>query len=175
MNSKSCEICHVDMVKKPKETHVAWAKRRFCSHRCNGRSMKPVINDEARFWSMVDKTENCWLWQGALRRGYGQYRLWGRSWGVHQIAYKLLRGEIPETMTIDHLCRVKNCVNPEHMELVTGGENTRRANATRTHCKRGHEFTPENTVQLPLGRGCRTCRLETSRRWNARHRQLNTI
>jgi hypothetical protein len=74
---------------------------------------------------------------------------------------------------LDHLCRVRHCVNPEHLEPVTPGENTRRSpihisviRAARTHCKQGHEFTPENTYRHGPGlrwRSCRACGADRKR------------
>ena len=93
---------------------------------------------------------------------------------VHRIMYRLFRGEIDPELTLDHLCRVRNCVNPDHLEEVTHGENISRGNpswkqnAAKTHCKRGHEFTAENTYRKlnwagSRSRSCRACEL-------ARHR-----
>lgn len=119
-----------------------------------------------RFWARVEKTETCWLWLGASSlNGYGRFSIAGRMFGAHRYAWTLLRGEIPEGLVIDHLCRVRHCVNPEHMEVVSPKVNTLRglgptaANALKTHCGRGHAYTPENTRVGPEGsRHCRTCR-----------------
>ena len=82
---------------------------------------------EERFWANVDRSESCWLWTGSLSRGYGQVMMHGRMVRAHRYAYELLVGSIPTGLTIDHLCHVKNCVNPAHLEPVTQSENMRRA------------------------------------------------
>ena len=69
----------------------------------------------------------CWCWQASRnRKGYGQYSIKGRPVLAHRWAYEQLRGPIPDGMHIDHLCRVRHCVNPEHMEPVTPAENFHR-------------------------------------------------
>lgn len=112
-----------------------------------------------RFWAKVQMTDTCWIWTASVTsRGYGTYWLGGRSQLVHRLAFEALTGPIPDGLTIDHLCRVKRCINPDHLEAVTSAENTRRAYADVTHCLRGHEFTPENTIhKRDRGRNCRTC------------------
>lgn len=83
---------------------------------------------EARFWAKVDKTETCWLWTAAIRRrsGYGVFSHQARTMLAHRFAYELLVGPIPDGLVIDHLCRVRHCVNPDHLEPVTQRENLRR-------------------------------------------------
>lgn len=117
-----------------------------------------ILND--RFWAKVAKDEqtDCWLWTGAVNsRGYGQWGVSGLSRSTHRVAYEALVGAIPEGLTIDHLCRVKTCCNPAHLEPVTIGENTRRARALITVCPQGHEYTPENTI-VKKGTSSRSCR-----------------
>lgn len=116
----------------------------------------------------AEGTDGCWLWTGGKNpNGYG--RVFDKGAGAlrqaHRLVYERLVGPIPEGLQLDHLCRVRNCVNPEHLEPVTARENTIRGdtgpgrNARKTHCMRGHEFTPENTRIRPNGsRMCRTCR-----------------
>lgn len=110
----------------------------------------------------IDKTSSpagCWLWTGHIN-GSGYGTMGGRS--VHRLVYIELVGPIPDGLQLDHLCRIRNCVNPAHLEPVTAAENVRRGdgpggrNARKTHCKNGHTLTPEN-VYIRRGRNCRIC------------------
>lgn len=105
----------------------------------------------------------CIVWTGHVRdSGYATIQHEGRKQLVHRVAYKLVVGPIPDGYEVDHLCFVRHCVNPSHLEAVTPLVNTRRAergNAQKTRCVHGHEFTPENTrVDPKTGRRmCRQC------------------
>lgn len=121
------------------------------------------------FWNKVEPEPmtGCWLWNGSINNGYGRVWLGGKApLLVHRVAYSVLVGPIPEGLTIDHLCRQPSCVNPAHLEPVTQRENLLRGetiaahNARKTHCSRGHEFTPENTALRKDKNGClcRRCR-----------------
>lgn len=121
----------------------------------------------ARFEGKFLKEDGgCWLWTGLTDiRGYGLFHVDRMSRRAHRVSYETYVGPIPHGMTIDHLCRVVACVNPEHLEPITRSENTRRSNnifmqnARKTHCVRGHEFTDENTYRTRRGyRGCMECR-----------------
>lgn len=81
-----------------------------------------------RFWESVEYTPYCWLWKGSINNcGYGQGKsVWPNIVPAHRTAYTLEKGEIPSGMQIDHLCSVRNCVNPAHLEAVTKRENARR-------------------------------------------------
>lgn len=118
-----------------------------------------------RFWTHVDKTDSCWLWTGKKTQGYGRFFITEkRAVQAHRYAYELLVGPILPGLTIDHLCRVHNCVNPAHMEPVTKRINTLRGigisaeYARRTACKYGHQFTEDNTIyHHGFARKCKTC------------------
>lgn len=126
-----------------------------------------------RFWSNVQFTNSCWLWTASKQRGgYAQFWLEGRLVYTHRWAYEFCVGPIPEGLTIDHLCRVRHCVNPDHLEVVTLRINTLRGvspsaqNARKTHCPRGHSYDADNTYIAPAssGRHCYTCLRVANRR-----------
>ena len=130
-----------------------------------------------RFWDKVEEDSGgCWVWTAGLNtHGYGQFRLGDGqcSRGSHRIAYTALVGSVAEGLQLDHLCRIRNCVNPSHLEQVTHRENLRRGdsptarNARKTTCFRGHDFDKENTyVRKGGGRRCRACR--RGDRWSRR-------
>ena len=111
-----------------------------------------------RFMAKVVKTDDCWLWFGAVSNGrYGSFNLDGRTTTAHRAVYRLMVGPIPEGLTIDHLCMVKLCVNPAHLEPATSAENTRRGRAARMRCKRGHPLSGPNLRQRGGRRQCRAC------------------
>lgn len=141
---------------------------------------KPVVTVDDRFWSKVSQAEalECWLWAAALDpAGYGRFNA-GRQGTVlaHRFAYQTLVAEIPPGLVLDHLCRVRNCVNPYHLDPVTAEVNTTRGEggaeqAARTHCPYGHPYTDENTYISPKSgsRCCITCkRIEAKQRQQRR-------
>jgi hypothetical protein len=117
-------------------------------------------------WERFDRNyvagEGCWTWNGNRQsQGYGVYGK--RVKYAHRLSYERHKGSIPEGLHIDHLCRNRLCVNPDHLEAVTQRINTLRgmspgAISLRTgRCKRDHEWTPENTYLRP-DTGARQCR-----------------
>lgn len=123
-----------------------------------------------RFTERTEITPTCWLWTGTTAQGYGYMTAPShtgsrRSTTVHRLAYEHFIGPIPDGLHIDHLCRVRNCVNPAHLEPVTCRENIMRGtgvaaiNAHKTQCTHGHPFDEANTYVGASGeRECRTCR-----------------
>lgn|SRR5215510_7975723 len=116
----------------------------------------------------------CWVWRGFVQStGYAKMRSGGAgspSVYVHRFAYAELVGEIPDGLDIDHLCAVRHCANPEHLEAVTSKENAKRRSAS-SHCQRGHEMSGGNLGTHPSSgtRFCRECR-RTAHRENQRRK-----
>jgi hypothetical protein len=122
--------------------------------------MPPITRS---FWSLVEKTDACWLWSGAKEpRGYGYVYQHGKKRRAHRITYELFKGPIPDGLDIDHLCRNTSCVNPEHLEAVSHRVNVLRGqgptaeNAKKLTCIRGHPLTQRRTI--PNARRCNACR-----------------
>jgi hypothetical protein len=86
-----------------------------------------TAQEAERFWSKVNKTESCWLWQGASRGHYGAFKLRHRVVSVHRLSWEIHFGEIPDFKVVCHSCDVEKCVNPEHLFLGTSGDNMRDA------------------------------------------------
>lgn len=105
----------------------------------------PLPGAMRRFWAKVDKNapDGCWIWTASTcHEGYGRFNANDidlPSTLAHRIAYTWLVGPIPAGLTLDHLCFVTNCVNPEHLEPVTNGENVRRAVERRRHDRLGRQ------------------------------------
>lgn len=130
----------------------------------------------------IDPITVCWNWAGSKAGGgYGLILVAGRVRGVHVLSYETFIGPIPDGLEIDHLCRNKGCINPEHLEAVTHRVNILRGNgitakkAQQTICKWGHEFTPENTYATARGgRDCRACKRKQNRDRYERSRKLSS-
>jgi hypothetical protein len=132
---------------------------------------------EHRLWSKVDKNGpgGCWIFTGYTgRRGYGAIWANGKVRGAHQVTWELSGRERPAGLVLDHTCRVRACVNPAHLRLVTQHQNATEnndspmaRNAQRTHCSKGHAFTDDNVAIVETygprydvictGRYCLTC------------------
>ncbi len=117
------------------------------------------MTEEERLWGKVEKTKEC-------SDGYGKFYTAAQGWSgqAHRWAYEKLIGPIAAGLQIDHLCRVRRCVNPAHLEPVTIKENLRRGishNRTKTHCPRGHLYDGSRTTQG--WRKCPLCTKELNR------------
>jgi len=172
---RDCAVCGASFIA------LRWNLKRgvgeSCSNRCRMklwwmRRTRKVTPLPDRIWPKVHKTESCWLWLGAHNRGYAKLG----TLSIYRWTYEQLKGPIPAGLTIDHLCRVRGCVNPDHMEAVTAVENVMRStapaalNAKKTHCKRGHAFDAANTARSRNSRVCRACRSALKRARTARRR-----
>ena len=148
---------------------------------------------EANIWKRVQKNpDGCWIWTGSIDRdGYGYLSHGGKSTtGAHRVLYEMHNGPIPEGLTIDHLCEIRPCVNPEHLEAVTFDENQRRRRkvfigptATKEQlrlargiCRNGHDMKIVGTLARKRPNGkvekrCRACQHETQ----AKHRRAKGL
>jgi hypothetical protein len=132
-----------------------------------------VIELDQRFWSKVDASGICWEWTASISKGgYGKFTIpfgdgTGRSKHVyaHRHSWEILVGPISDGLQVDHLCRNRKCVNPDHLEPVTTQVNCHRGvspaalNVGKTHCPLGHEYNSENTFENRQGyRQCKVCR-----------------
>lgn len=155
------------------------------------------VSDMRRLLEKVAISEDgCWRATGSLTpKGYARFKFDDRSGQGHRFAYLALVGPIPDGLELDHRCHTEDdscrggddcihrrCINPGHLEPVTHRENLKRSNAGqyqregsrsarrfKTHCKHGHEYTPENTYAYPSGkRVCRTCKNDEKVRYRAR-------
>lgn len=138
--------------------------------------MTESIDEKLARRSARDPETGCLRWTGSHNpKGYGQVVYLGAQRIVHRLAYERAYGPIPDGLDVDHVrdrgCAYRDCIEPTHLEAVTHAENVARS--TITHCKQGHEFTPENTYRRVNAKGytvrsCRTCRRAWKRAWTAR-------
>lgn len=120
------------------------------------------------FFKKIRITDDCWLWEAAKQaQGYGSFTWGPKTYRAHKLSYELHKQPVSVGLVLDHLCGVRVCVNPAHLEPVSIKDNLFRSTKTlafknkiKTHCKSGHEFTEKNTYRhpkRPTTRGCRIC------------------
>ncbi len=139
----------------------------------SGHNARLQGSTEERLLAKIKKLPGgCWQWVGAIgTHGYGRFRADGKTQQAHRVSYTVHKGPIPAGLDLDHLCRNRGCVNPDHLEPVTRRENLLRgetftaANAAKTHCPQGHPYDEENTMIDSGGRKCKICNREKVRRY----------
>lgn len=142
---------------------------------------EPYTLDWLMRWAMPVPHSGCWVWLGTLNPGgYGSVGYKGKTWNAHRVSYLLAHGALPERHDLDHLCRVRCCINPDHLEAVTRSENLARglsgenlANPARakTHCPKGHRYEGLNLYTDTRGRRtCVTCQRQRVRDWRSRQK-----
>jgi hypothetical protein len=140
------------------------------------------LPDRLRSRIAVDE-RGCWVWtRGKTGSGYAAIKWDRRQTLVHRLVFSLITGqEIPKGQQLDHLCRVRHCVNPAHLEVVSGrvnnlrGESPAARNARKVECIRGHRFTSESTYITPRGeRACRPCNALRTAQYTLRQRGMKS-
>lgn len=115
----------------------------------------------------------CWIWLGKIaKNGYGHVTVNRKTYLTHRFIYEKLKNSIPFGLCLDHLCRNRDCVNPDHLEPVSSRENILRGvscaaiNFNKTECQYGHLYTEKNLYICPKGkRECKQCRRNNAKRY----------
>lgn len=176
--NRTCSIADCD---KPSSSR-GWCRMHYNRWQRHGNPMLTLatprgLSEQERFWRYVEKTDSCWLWTGACNQGgYGQFHGKNHRGQASRFAYQFKVGEIPNGLDLDHLCRNRICVNPDHLEPVTRRTNLLRGirrlqgvglrGRSVTVCPAGHVYDEPNTYVYHGRRSCRTCK----RDWDRRHR-----
>jgi hypothetical protein len=173
---RACERCGRLYEKPTKYSAAQWAKARFCTRECQ----RPSLEDRLAEGVEPEPTSGCWIWcRQRMNKGYGIVTIPYQGQRLaHRASYEFFRGPIPNDKELDHLCRVRACINPNHLEVVDRRTNQLRGfgpggiNARKTHCPRGHAYDATKKLRDGrIGRECLTCRRASLReRYRAKQR-----
>lgn len=184
----TCRICGT--IFETTQYKIKIGRGIYCSKKCSGvqhskdlmgKETKPIID---RFMSKIEKASSgCWNWMGSIvPGGYGKFNVEKnkvrKCFNAHRWAYEYFKGPIPDGLTLDHLCRNRRCVNPDHLEPVTIRENLLRGNgvparnARKKRCPKGHLLFPS---PYPCHRGkiARYCPICS--KWENRKNKLSVV
>lgn len=135
--SKPCTVCGKLITGMPSSVN----RRKFCSQVCAGFDNRRTKDMKQFLLSSITKIEgkDCWFWNKRINGGYGRHSIMGKQYYAHRLSYEEFVGPIPEGMFLDHLCRNRSCINPEHLEVVTLAENVRRGEAGKGPRSESHK------------------------------------
>lgn len=144
---------------------------------------KPPHHVVARFWATTDQeSSDCILWLGTKSYdGYGKFHFKKKSWMAHRFIYEVTNGPAPLDQTVDHECRVRHCVNPKHLRLLTNkknvliGDGLTAREALQTHCRLGHPFEGNNLRYEKTWRRCKRCHNDRQKKYRKARRALEFI
>jgi hypothetical protein len=160
-----------------------YRRRRFGPPKTTFKAFRGTTKERIDHFSCPEPNSGCWLWLGQVdRHGYGCISFRDKPSLAHRVSYEAYRGPIPAGLTLDHLCRVRCCVNPCHLEPVTPAVNTLRGNTIparnkqKTHCIKGHPFNEKNTRVDSRGRRCcRACQVIATRQYKLRQAAMHEM
>lgn len=124
MPKRTRGICTVESCEKPNYAKKMCKDHYYRVRKFGRTDLLPTYTVEERLWAKTNKTDSCWLWTAGTQYGYGVLQVDLLPRRVHRLSYEMHYGPIPEGMFIDHKCRVKLCLNPEHLRLATPKQNT---------------------------------------------------
>ena len=135
---------------------------RFCSRACASAAARVPVPDRIRS-RLTIAANGCWLVPATTSSGYHHVNDRGRFLMAHRVMWEEVNGPVPDGLELDHLCRVRNCVNPAHLEAVTHAENMRRSGLARPRCPKGHDRLTDPYVSPSGKRACPDCLREHNR------------